>query len=699
MDITSIDSNLLNKPCLTLPGVGEVLAEKLSKCGINTIQDLLFHLPFRYQDKTRITPIECLLPNQWCVVVGKICKTKLNRGKNTSLYCYIEDKTGILAIRFFHFNKYQVKSLNIGKQIKVFGEVREFAGSFQMVHPEYKILNEDEPCTVEETLTPIYPATQGLSQNHLRKLIKMILEKHQTELTKLEWMDKPTLAKHNFQPLANALNNLHNPPPDIILQELEEGKHQGLKRLAFEELLAQKISMQFARQKRANLRAAKLLPNKTLANKLLNSLAFKLTNAQIRVYQEIQQDLSKDIPMQRLVQGDVGSGKTIVSALAALQAIANDYQVAIMAPTDILSEQHAINIGNWLSPLNINVLRLSGKMKAKERREVLQALKNHKCQVIIGTHALFQTEVEFAKLGLIIIDEQHRFGVEQRAELNQKGQKNGLHPHQLLMTATPIPRTLAMADFSHLDLSSIDEMPPGRVKVTTAVLPQNKEQQIILRLQSAITDGRQAYWVCTLIEESEKLQCINAIHRTAELQAKLPNVKIGLVHGRMKPQEKEQIMFDFKQGKIDLLVATTVIEVGVDVPNASLMIIENAERLGLSQLHQLRGRVGRGHQQSHCLLLYQPPLAKHSEERLKIMRATNNGFEIAEKDLQIRGFGELLGKQQTGYRKFKIARLDRDHNLLPQVKQTANMLIKQDITTSKIITKRWLGDNEHFIIS
>lgn len=699
MGIINKDDNPFNRPCISLPGVGKVLAEKLNQCGLNTIQDLLFHLPFRYQDKTRITPIECLIPNQWSVVVGKICKIKINGSKNTSLDCFIEDKTGVLSLRFFRFNKHQIQNLSFGKQIKAFGEIKEFAGNLQIIHPEYQILDESSPCTVEENLTPIYHSTQGLSQNLLRKLIKLILTSYQNELATLEWMDEETLIKHNFQSLAEALNHLHNPPPNIILNELETGRHKGLRRLVFDELLAQKISMQFAKQKRANLRATRLMPNTDLTTKLLNSLPFKLTNAQIRVYQEIQEDLQKDTPMQRLVQGDVGSGKTIVCALAALQAIANNYQVAIMAPTDILSEQHAINIKNWLDPLNINVLRLSGKMKAKERRESLLALKEHKCQIIIGTHALFQTDVEFAKLGLIIIDEQHRFGVEQRALLNQKGQINGLHPHQLLMTATPIPRTLAMADFSHLDLSAIDEMPPGRVKVTTAVLPQHKEQEIIERLDAAITNGRQAYWVCTLIEESEKLQCINAIKRATELQNQLPKIKIGLVHGRIKSQEKEQIMLDFKQGKIDLLVATTVIEVGVDVPNASLMIIENAERLGLSQLHQLRGRVGRGQQQSHCLLLYQAPLSLHSKERLQIMRATNNGFEIAEKDLQIRGFGELLGKQQTGYHKFKIARLDRDSDLLAKVKQTANFLVNKDLITSKIISKRWLGENEHFIIS
>lgn len=692
-------NNLLKQQCITLPGVGKALAEKLKKCGLHTIQDLLFHLPFRYQDKTRITPIAFLVPNEWAVVVGKICKTNIQPGRKPSLYCHIEDKTGILSTRFFHFNRQQVKNLNVGKQIKIFGEVREFAGKIQMIHPEYKIIDPDEPCLVEETLTPIYPSTQGLSQTRLRQLIKIILEKHQQDLPTLEWMSAEALSKNNFESLANALINLHNPPPDLILPDLEEGKHQGLQRLAFEELLAQKISMQFAKQKRCKLRAIKLPATPKIINDFLQALPFTLTNAQTRVFKEIQKDLNQQIPMQRLVQGDVGSGKTVIAALAALQAIANGYQVAIMTPTDILSEQHALTISKWFTPLQINVLRLSGKMKIKEKRAALEALKNHSCQIIIGTHALFQNTVEFAKLGLIIIDEQHRFGVEQRAELNQKGQQNGLYPHQLLMTATPIPRTLAMTSFAHLDLSAIDELPPGRTKIITAVLPQHKEEQIINRLQENIKNGRQAYWVCTLIDESEKLDCINATKRAKELQERLANINVGLIHGRIKANEKEQIMRDFKENKIDLLVATTVIEVGVDVPNASLMIIENAEKLGLSQLHQLRGRVGRGAQQSHCLLLYQAPLSQQSKERLQIMRTTNDGFKIAEKDLQLRGFGEVLGRQQTGYRKFKIARLDRDQALIAKANQTAEQLIKQNREASEIISKRWLGETEHLIIS
>lgn len=694
-----INTTPLNQPCSILPGIGKILAEKLNKCGLNTIQDLLFHLPFRYQDKTRVTPISYIVPNEWSVVIGRICKIKLNRNKHTSFDCMIEDKTGVISLRFFHFHKQQMQSFIIGKQVKAFGEVKEFSGHLQIIHPEYQILDENSSFAVEETLTPIYPTTQGLSQTLLRKLIKIILNNYQQEVKNLEWMDEATLNAYNFQPIDIALNNLHNPPPDTILDELESGIHSGLRRLAFDELLAHKISINFAKQKRNSLRAAQLIPNLEIINKLLSQLPFKLTNAQHRVHQEIQNDLQKNQPMQRLVQGDVGSGKTIVCALAALQAIANGYQVAVMAPTDLLSEQHASTIKNWLAPLNINVMRLSGKMKAHERRATLQDLKDNRCNLIIGTHALFQEEVEFAKLGLVIIDEQHRFGVEQRALLNQKGQKDGFYPHQLLMTATPIPRTLAMANFSHLELSAIDELPPGRIKISTAVVPQHKELEIISRLEVALANGKQAYWVCTLIEESEKLQCANAIKRAEDLQNKLPKIKIGLVHGRIKPQDKEQIMLDFKLGKIDLLVATTVIEVGVDVPNASLMIIENSERLGLSQLHQLRGRVGRGQQQSHCLLLYQSPLSLHSKERLQIMRATDNGFEIAERDLKIRGFGELLGKQQTGYLRFKIARLDRDSDLLLKVKKTANLLMSQDITISKIISKRWIVENDTLIIS
>ncbi len=688
---------MLIQSCETLTGVGPALAAHLTKCGIHTIQDLLFHLPYRYQDRTRITPIQDLRANDWCVVAGNVCKTEIKYGKRMMLYCYVEDKTGILKLRFFHFNKQQVKLLNESPRIRAFGEVREFANQLEMIHPEYQLVDANAEFVVEETLTPIYPTTQGLSQTRLRLLIKNALATYQEELHRLEWMTDEQLEHHRFQPITTAIEHLHNPPPTISLQALEEGAHPALKRLVFDELLAQRLSMQFARQERATLSAPTLPAALELTEQFLTRLPFALTNAQQRVCEEIKHDLNQANPMLRLVQGDVGCGKTIVAAMAALQAIANGYQVALMAPTDILSEQHAQAFYSWFTPLGISVRRLSGKMKARERKDTISALAENQCQMIIGTHALFQESVQFSQLGLIIIDEQHRFGVEQRLLLQQKGLHQEKCPHQLLMTATPIPRTLAMAHFAHLDLSIIDELPPGRTAVTTAVLNQDKRQPVIGRLKEAIASGRQAYWVCTLIDDSEKLQCMAAIATAQNLQEQLPNVRVGLVHGRMKIAEKENTMAAFKQGDIDLLVATTVIEVGVDVANASLMIIENAERLGLSQLHQLRGRVGRGVAKSHCLLLYQPPLSTLSAERLRVMRATEDGFVIAEKDLQLRGAGEVLGTRQTGYRHYKVANLQRDHALLAHTAETANKLLTDDPLTARIIAKRWLGEFEQFL--
>lgn len=688
---------MLTQPCETLSGIGPTLAAKLSQCGIHTVQDLLFHLPFRYQDRTRITPIQDLRANDWCVIVGRVCKTEIKQGKRAMLYCYVEDKTGLLTLRFFNFNKQQVKQLNDSKLIRAFGEVREFANKMEIIHPEYQLLDDNGECPVEETLTPIYSTTHGLSQTRLRQLIKRAITHCHDELLNLEWMSHDLLQHHSFQSIQLAIEQLHNPPPDISLQTLEEGAHPALKRLAFDELLAQRLSMQFARQQRAALTAPALADKLELLEQFLTILPFALTGAQQRVYDEIRQNLMQEKPMLRLVQGDVGSGKTVIAALAAVQAIANGYQVAFMAPTDILSDQHTQTLLNWLTPLGIRVGRLSGKMNAKDRRETLTSLAENQCQLIVGTHALFQDSVTFARLGLVIIDEQHRFGVEQRLLLQQKGQQEQHIPHQLLMTATPIPRTLAMTQFAHLDLSSIDELPPGRTPITTAVLNQDKRESIIDRLQAAVASGRQAYWVCTLIDESEKLQCIAATASAENLQAQLPDIRIGLVHGRMKASEKDAVMAAFKSGDIQVLVATTVIEVGVDVSNASLMIIENAERLGLSQLHQLRGRVGRGSAQSHCLLLYQSPLSRQGNERLRVMRETCNGFIIAEKDLQLRGYGEVLGARQTGYREFTIANLPRDQALLPFLSATATNLLRDEPATARKIAKRWLGDFEQFL--
>ncbi len=689
----------LTQSCEILPGVGPTLAKKLAQCGIHSIQDLLFHLPYRYQDRTRVTPIQDLRAHDWCVIVGRVCKTEISYGKRMILSCFVEDKTGILCLRFFHFNKQQVKQLNESKQISAFGEIKELANSLNMTHPEYQLFDDQTPCQVDETLTPIYSTTQGLSQKKVRQLVKLALNHYQNDLQTIEWMDQGRLNMHGLLPLPIAIEQLHNPPPDTAIQALEQGNHPGLKRLVFDELLAQRLNMQFARVKRLLLIAPPMTAASHLSERLLNQLPFSLTSAQQRVHQEINRDLTESKPMLRLVQGDVGSGKTVISALTAAQVIANGYQVALMAPTDILSEQHATTLNTWFQPLGIQVHRLTGKMKLKERRAALEALANHTCQLIIGTHALFQSDVSFAKLGLIMIDEQHRFGVEQRALLQQKGQQEAVNPHQLLMTATPIPRTLAMTQFAHLDISIIDELPPGRTPVTTAVLNQNKRDLIVERLDSAIASGRQAYWVCTLIENSEKLQSMAAIETAQHLATQLPNARVGLVHGRLKAAEKEKVMLDFKQGHLDLLVATTVIEVGVDVANASLMIIENAERLGLSQLHQLRGRVGRGSAESHCLLLYQPPLSKQGHERLTIMRATCDGFVIAEKDLQLRGSGEFLGTKQTGYRQLKIANLQRDHALLADVAKTANELLDNQPVIAQTIAKRWCGNVEHFIIT
>ncbi|CZG00415.1 TPA: ATP-dependent DNA helicase RecG [Legionella pneumophila] len=690
---------MLSNSCEYLTGVGPTIAAKLAKCGIFTIQDLLFHLPYKYQDRTRITPIQDLRSNEWCVIAGHVCKTEIKYGKRMMLNCYVEDKTGVVKLRFFHFNKQQIQALNNSAMIRAFGEVRGFNNQLEMIHPEYQLIDQESDFHVEETLTPIYPSTQGLTQTRLRQLVKIALEQSEHELHQLEWMSEKQLQENNFYDLGEAIKLLHNPPPDISLSNLEAGEHPALKRLIFDELLAQQLSMQFARQSRSKLQAPAIFFDNAIHKRFIESLPFSLTNAQQRVFKEISVDLTQSKPMLRLLQGDVGAGKTIIAALAALQAISQGFQVAFMAPTDLLSEQHTNSLSKWLEPIGINVLRLSGKMKTTERKNALAALQDNSCQLIVGTHALFQEQVEFARLGLVIIDEQHRFGVEQRLLLQQKGQLNQLIPHQLLMTATPIPRTLSMSHFAHLDISVIDELPPGRMPITTAVLNQDKRELIIERLQAAIANGKQAYWVCTLIEESEKLQCMAATDTSKKLQEQLSFARVGLVHGRMKALEKEATMAAFKQGEIDLLVATTVIEVGVDVPNASLMIIENAERLGLSQLHQLRGRVGRGNNQSHCLLLYQSPLSQQGAERLKIMRSTTDGFLISEKDLELRGSGEILGTKQTGFRQFKIANLQRDKTLFAILRPIAKQLVLEKTAIARQITQRWLGNFEQFLQS
>jgi ATP-dependent DNA helicase RecG len=688
-------SNLAHTPVTTLKGVGPGMAKKLEKINLHTLQDLLFHLPLRYEDRTRITTIRDLLPGTHTNIVGEITDNQIVNGKKRMLVVSLNDGTGVINLRFFHFSASQKNSLSIGSTIRCYGEINRGPRGFEIVHPEYKPLDQDQPLTpVEETLTPVYRTTDGLRQVSLRMLTDQAL----IRLTRgqVEELLPQEYVLESYS-LAQALALIHRPPPETSVIQLEEGKHPAQLRLIKEELVAHNLSMLKLRQTIIEHQAVSLSIKEELNQDFLASLPFSPTNAQTRVVKEIRQDLLKNMPMMRLVQGDVGSGKTLVAGLAALTAIGQGYQVALMAPTEILAEQHAINFKKWFEPLNIKVGWLVGKTKVKERREALTHIASGEMQLVIGTHALFQEKVIFDKLTLIIIDEQHKFGVHQRLSLREKGAFDGNYPHQLIMTATPIPRTLAMTAYADLDTSVIDELPPGRTPITTVALPDTRRDDVIERIrQSALNENRQIYWVCTLIEESEVLQCQAAEDTALYLQAQLGELKIGLVHGRMKPVEKQEIMARFKAGELHLLVATTVIEVGVDVPNASLMVIENPERLGLAQLHQLRGRVGRGSIASHCVLMYKNPLSKTAVKRLKVLRESNDGFVIAEKDLEIRGPGELLGTRQTGLAELKIADLVRDAALIAEIQQTAYMIWQKYPDNALALINRWLANREQY---
>jgi ATP-dependent DNA helicase RecG len=592
-----------------------------------------------------------------------------------------------MTLRFFHFSHAQKQSLREGSLIRCFGEVRQSGFRPEMIHPEYRLLNVINPGPVENTLTPTYPATEGLQQRTLLRLIAIALEQV-AELPEL--LTDEVIKKYRFLPLADSLRLLHSPPPELATKQLLDGKHPAQQRLAFEELIAHQLGVQQARQAIKQVNAPKMTDNNHLFPRLLENLPFTPTHAQSRVIQEIEADLKLGSPMNRLVQGDVGSGKTLVAVAAALHVIANGYQVALMAPTELLAEQHYQNFCDWLQPLGLEVEFISGGQTAKQRRRKVENLLLGITNIAIGTHALFQKTVEFLQLGLIIIDEQHRFGVHQRLELREKGKQGENYPHQLVMTATPIPRTLAMTSYGDLDYSVIDELPPGRTPINTVAISNERRDQVVERIAAACREGRQVYWVCTLIEESEALQCQNAEETTGLLRERLPDVSVGMVHGRLHGSEKESLMQAFKSGDIQLLVATTVIEVGVDVPNASLMIIENAERLGLSQLHQLRGRVGRGTAASSCVLLYQAPLGKVARKRLDALRNSTDGFEIANIDLEIRGPGEVLGTRQTGEARMRIASLMRDQHLLPDVQQAAREIVEQYPERIGQLTQRWL---------
>lgn len=688
--------NALTQPCTCLKTVGEKTAALLKKCGIFAIQDLLFHLPLRYQDKTRITPINALVAGAHAVIQGSIVDVKTTYGRRPSLICFVSDETGVIALRFFNFNASQKTQFNLGGELRCFGEIRFWSEWPEMVHPEYRRVQNEGDFPLEETLTPIYPSTQGLHQHVLYRLTTEVLSWLEQGMLLSELIPLAWLERFKLPTLVQALSYVHRPPRSADVKSLEEGAHATQQRLIVEELLAQHLSLRRVR-KHFKLNIAPLLNEKnTLTEIFLQNLVFRLTNAQQRVLQEISEDIQQQKPMLRLVQGDVGSGKTVVAGLTMLRAVENGFQAAIMAPTELLAEQHFRQFQAWFSPLNIEVSYLAGHLSSKIKEQSSQALLEGKSQIVVGTHALFQKGVDFKSLGVVVIDEQHRFGVDQRLALWQKGVTKTQVPHQLILTATPIPRTLAMVFYADLDVSVIDELPPGRTPITTVVIPDHRRSEVVARIRQACSQGKQAYWVCPLIDESEILQCEAVEVTVAQLKTWLPEIKIGLVHGRMKSQEKESAMQGFREGSIDLLVATTVIEVGVDVPNASLMIIENAERLGLSQLHQLRGRIGRGAIVSYCVLLYQLPLSPTAQMRLEVIRNSQDGFEIARKDLELRGPGEVLGTKQKGITRFRIANLVRDQKWLPLVQELAESMLTSHPAYVDALILRWLTGNEKY---
>ncbi len=685
---TALDS----VPVTQLKGVGKAVAEKLAGIGIHTVQDVLFHLPFRYQDRTRLSKIGALRAGDEAVIEVEVELAEVVFRKRRSMLVRVSDGTGMLTLRFFHFSKKQQEQFKRGSRLHCFGEVRRGPGTLEMVHPEYRM--QSQGAQLEETLTPFYPTTEGVQQASLRRLTDQalaLLKGHRVT----DWLPAELISAYDLPDLVSALLIVHRPPPMADVSALMDGLHPAHRRLALEELVAHRLGLRLLRQRTQTRQSPLINPAGTTARALLASLDFKLTSAQQRVLNEVIADMQTPEPMLRLVQGDVGSGKTIVAALAAAQAVESGYQVAMMAPTEILAEQHLLNFAQWFEPLGVDVGWLSGKLRAAQRRDAIEAVAMGRQQIVVGTHALFQNDVVFKNLGLAIIDEQHRFGVHQRMALRNKGAHANVLPHQLIMTATPIPRTLAMTAYADLDCSIIDELPPGRKPVTTIAVENNRRGEVVSRVNAAIENGHQVYWVCTLIEESESLQAEAAEDAVANLQMALPDRRVGLVHGRLKPKEKDAIMQSFKEQQLDLLVATTVIEVGVDVPNASLMVIENAERLGLSQLHQLRGRVGRGSAQSHCILLFQGPLSETARQRISIMRETNDGFLIAQKDLEIRGAGEVLGTRQTGLAEFRIAELTRDSDLLDTVSELGDTLLESYPEHVHGLIRRWIGEERN----
>lgn len=683
-----------------LRGVGPKTQEHLAQIGVESSWDLLFHLPLRYEDRTRIYTIEEIQIGDRVLIEAEIINSRVVFGKRSSLLCTVADVTGKITLRFFHFNATQKAQLaKVGTQIRCFGEVRpSFQGGLELVHPQYQIIAENAEAELDDRLTPIYPTTKGLSQTILRRLVQQAMGLLKFEAVP-ELLPTEILDQCGYVPLQSALQYIHQPPPDAPIELLQQQRHPAQQRLVFEELLAQRVAMLQLKKHNQQYHAHALEISKAqnLLEQFSQALPFKLTAAQQRVVQEIHVDLAKSQPMMRLLQGDVGSGKTVVAMLSALVAVANESQVALMAPTEILAEQHFVNFKKMLTGLNIEVVYLSGSQTTAERRDIIEKIKRGDAQIIIGTHALFQAGVEFKQLNLVIIDEQHRFGVQQRLALKNKGSAANLHPHQLIMTATPIPRTLTMTVYADLDVSIIDELPAGRLPIQTLVVDNERRDEIIKRVRNHCENKGQAYWVCTLIDESEVLQAKAAQEIFQELKNVFSHLKIGLVHGRLKPQEKDAVMQAFKSNELHLLVATTVIEVGVDVPNANLMIIENAERLGLAQLHQLRGRVGRGDQQSYCVLMYKKPLSQTAKQRLHIMRETTDGFRIAQEDLELRGPGEMLGTQQAGTLPWRIGDFMRNPDLLQRVQQFAQTIFEHYPNLIEPLIKRWVKNAKHYM--
>ena len=676
------------------------MAEKLAARGVLEVQDLWLLLPRQYEDRTRLSAIRALQPGVPAQVEGIVAAVERGFRYRPSLrVAIVDDSRATLVLRFFHFRGAQAAQFAPGTRIRCYGSVRPGQHGLEMVHPSYRLFPVDGNAVegsagsgeaLDEQLSPVYPAIEGVGPATVRRLVGLALDRLPGE-AELELLPGDALAGSGMPSLRSALLAVHRPARDADIAALLEGRSPSQRRLALEELLAHHLSLRrqrIALQRRA---APALAGAATLADRLRASLPFALTGAQARVFEQVRTDLAQPVPMLRLVQGDVGSGKTVVAALAALVAIGHGRQAALMAPTELLAEQHLANLRAWLEPLGVRVTWLAGKVAGKARTLALAQIADGSAQLVVGTHALMQEGVAFRDLALAIVDEQHRFGVHQRLALRDKGASGEGVPHQLVMTATPIPRTLAMAAYADLDVSAIDELPPGRTPVQTVALAADRRPDLVERIRAACAEGRQAYWVCTLIEDSDELEAQAAQSTHQALSTALPGLRVGLVHGRMAARDKQATMRAFKQGDIQLLVATTVIEVGVDVPNASLMIVENAERLGLAQLHQLRGRVGRGSAASSCVLLYRAPLSALAKQRLETMRATNDGFEIAEKDLALRGPGELLGTRQTGLAAFRLADLARDADLLPQVHALGDRLLAEDPAIADRIVARWVG--------